>query len=109
MTRRRTNPFTPRRVHEIGIHKAEGATSLRILLQFLAEAVRVPLACGSVGTLTGIALPLSIRFYTDFTIPISACSAVLDPVAAMLIGIAVGTLPAGRAAQFDPVEALRYE
>jgi len=97
------------RIREIGIRKAIGATSREIRLQFLTEAVLMSLTGGVVGTILGLALPFSIRFLTEYRIPISGLSAIIAIVVAVLVGVIFGTLPATRAAQLDPVEALHYE
>jgi putative ABC transport system permease protein len=98
------------RIREIGIRKAVGATYREIQLQFLAEAILISLSGGIVGTLLGLALPLSVRFlFPAYTIPISPWSVVISLSTAMLVGILFGTLPATRAAQMDPVESLKYE
>ncbi|MHB1936926.1 MAG: ABC transporter permease [Acidobacteriaceae bacterium] len=98
------------RIREIGIRKAVGATYREIQLQFLAEAILISLSGGIIGTLLGLALPLSIRFiFPAYTIPISPWSVVISLSTAMLVGILFGTLPATRAAQMDPVESLKYE
>ncbi|HEY2115782.1 MAG TPA: ABC transporter permease [Candidatus Angelobacter sp.] len=97
------------RIREIGIRKAIGATSREIRLQFLTEAVLISLAGGIVGTILGLALPFSVRFLTEYRIPISGLSAIIAIVVAVLVGVIFGTVPATRAAQLDPVEALHYE
>jgi putative ABC transport system permease protein len=97
------------RIREIGIRKAVGATSHDIMLQFLAEAVMISMTGGIIGTLAGLAVPLSARFLTDYNIPISAWSVVIALTAATLVGVICGTAPAGRAAKLDPVEALKSE
>jgi putative ABC transport system permease protein len=97
------------RIKEIGIRKALGATSLEIRLQFLTEAVFLSLAGGLVGTLLGLAIPLSISLLTPYKIPISIWSAVIALGTSMLVGILFGTLPANRAARLDPVQTLKYE
>ena len=97
------------RVREIGIRKALGATYREIKLQFLAEAIIISLSGGIVGCIVGLALPLSIRFFTDYAIPISPLSVVIALGSATLVGVIFGTVPATRAAQLDPVEALKYE
>jgi putative ABC transport system permease protein len=97
------------RIREIGIRKALGATYREIKLQFLAEAVIISLAGGLIGILVGLAVPLSIRFFTDYPLPISPWSVVIALTAATLVGVLFGTVPATRAAQLDPVESLKYE
>jgi putative ABC transport system permease protein len=97
------------RIREIGIRKALGATYREIKLQFLAEAVIISLTGGIVGSIVGLALPLSIRLFTDYALPISGWSVVIALTAATVVGVVFGTVPATRAAQMDPVEALKYE
>jgi len=97
------------RTHEIGIRKAVGATRQAIRLQFLAEAVMISLSGGVIGVLAGLGLPLSIRFMTDYRIPISGLSAIVAIAVCAMVGILFGTVPAVRAAQMDPVESLRQE
>jgi putative ABC transport system permease protein len=97
------------RVREIGIRKALGATRREIKLQFLTEAVIISLTGGVVGSIVGLALPVSARIFTDFAIPITPWSVVIALGSAMLVGVIFGTVPATRAAQLDPVEALKYE
>jgi putative ABC transport system permease protein len=97
------------RIKEIGIRKALGATSLEIRMQFLTEAVFLSLAGGLVGTLLGLALPLSVSLLTPYKIPISLWSAVIALGTSVLVGVLFGTLPANRAARLDPVQTLKYE
>jgi len=97
------------RIREIGIRKALGATYREIKLQFLAEAIIISLAGGIIGTIVGLALPLSVRFFTDYHLPISVWSIFIALAAAVVVGVVFGTVPATRAAQMDPVESLKYE
>ena len=97
------------RIKEIGIRKALGATSREIRIQFLTESVFLSLAGGLVGTLLGLALPLSVRILSGLQIPISPWSAIISLVTAILVGVIFGTLPANRAAKLDPVTTLKYE
>lgn len=97
------------RIREIGIRKALGATSREIRLQFLTEAVMISLAGGAVGTLIGLMLPLSIRIFTDFSIPVPLWSIMISLGVSLGVGVIFGTVPATRAAQMDPVESLKYE
>jgi putative ABC transport system permease protein len=97
------------RIREIGIRKALGATAREIKLQFLVEAVFISLSGGVVGVALGVAVPLSVRFFTDYQLPFSWISIVVALVTSSLVGVVFGTLPATRAAQLDPVESLKYE
>jgi putative ABC transport system permease protein len=97
------------RTREIGIRKALGATYREIKLQFLAEAVIISLIGGIVGIIVGLAIPLSVRIFFGFDLPISIWSVAIALAAATTVGIFFGTMPATRAAQMDPVEALRDE
>ncbi len=97
------------RIREIGIRKAIGATKREIRYQFLTEAMFISLAGGIVGILIGLLLPLSVRWFTDYRIPISGLSAIIAVVVSSLVGVVFGTVPATRAANLDPVESLRYE
>jgi putative ABC transport system permease protein len=97
------------RTREIGIRKALGATYREIKYQFLAEAIIISLIGGVVGTVVGLALPLAVRLFSDYVIPISPWSIVVALGAAIGVGVIFGTLPATRAAQMDPVESLKYE
>jgi putative ABC transport system permease protein len=97
------------RIREIGIRKALGATYREIKLQFLTEAVLISLTGGVVGSIAGLALPLSVRFFTEYEFPISWLSVLIAMAAATAVGVVFGTVPATRAAQMDPVDALKYE
>ena len=97
------------RLKEIGIRKALGATSREIRLQFLTEAVFLSLSGGLIGTIIGMALPLTVNLLTDLKIPTSWWSAVIALATSVLVGVAFGTLPANRAAKLDPVATLKYE
>jgi len=97
------------RIREIGIRKALGATSREIRLQFLTEAVFLSLSGGLIGTLLGLAIPLSVSFLTPYKIPVSPWSAVIALGTSVLVGVLFGTLPANRAARLDPVQTLKYE
>ncbi len=97
------------RIREIGIRKAIGATNREIRYQFLSEAVLISLIGGLIGIFIGLAIPFSVRYFTEYRIPISGLSAIIAIVVSSLVGIIFGTIPASRAAQLDPVESLRYE
>jgi putative ABC transport system permease protein len=97
------------RIREIGIRKAIGATNRAIRFQFLAEAIIISLTGGIVGIVVGLAIPWSVRFLTDYRVPVPGLSAIIAIVVSTIVGIIFGTVPATRASQLDPVESLRYE
>jgi putative ABC transport system permease protein len=97
------------RIQEIGIRKAVGATNAEIQLQFLSEALLISLIGGIGGVISGLALPYSVRFLTQYRIPISGLSVIVAIFVSAVVGVVFGTVPAARAAKLDPVESLRYE
>jgi len=97
------------RTREIGVRKAVGATPSAIRAQFLTEAVLISLSGGIVGILVGLALPFSVRFITNYRVPVSGWSVIIAIAVSSFVGVLFGTAPATRAAKFDPIESLRYE
>jgi putative ABC transport system permease protein len=97
------------RIAEIGIRKAIGATNRDIRFQFLSEAILISVIGGSGGIIVGLALPLSVRIFTEYSIPISALSVIVAIVTSSLVGFLFGTAPATFAARLDPVESMRHE
>jgi len=97
------------RIREIGIRKAVGATRQDITLQFLTEAILISVTGGVVGMLIGLGLPFSVRFFTDYQLPIPLMSGFIAILVCCSVGIAFGTLPAKRAAALDPVECLKFD
>jgi putative ABC transport system permease protein len=98
------------RTREIGLRMAVGAARRDVLEQFLAEAVLISLAGGVVGIAIGVAIPLSVQFFTDeVQIPISPLSVIIAFTVSLIVGLVFGILPANRAARLNPTEALRYE
>ena len=97
------------RITEIGIRKAIGATNRDIRFQFLSEAIMISLIGGSAGVIFGLALPLSVRIFTEYRLPISVLSVVVAIVVSCSVGILFGTAPATFAAGLDPVESMRHE
>jgi len=98
------------RTREIGLRMAVGAARRDVLEQFLAEAVVISLVGGTAGILIGVAIPLSVRYFTDdVQIPISPLSIIVAFTVSLAVGLIFGLLPANRAARLNPTEALRYE
>jgi putative ABC transport system permease protein len=98
------------RTREIGLRMAVGASRREVLLQFLVEAVLISLAGGVIGIAIGLALPLSVRLLTNQVhVPISPLSVLVAFAVSFTVGVGFGLLPARRASQLNPTEALRYE
>lgn len=98
------------RTREIGLRMAVGASRRDVLLQFLVESVLISFIGGCLGIVLGLAVPLSVRFFFEQVhVPISALSVLVAFAVSAMVGIAFGLLPARRASQLNPTEALRYE
>jgi putative ABC transport system permease protein len=97
------------RTREIGVRMAVGASRRDILEQFLLEAVLISIVGGGAGILLGVAMPLTVRYLTDFIIPVSKLSIAIAFAVSGFVGLIFGLLPANRAARLNPTEALRYE
>lgn len=97
------------RTKEIGLLKAIGAKKKDILLQFLIEAIVVTLAGGIVGIVLGIVVTLIVTqiISIPFVVSIKAIALAISVSAA--VGIIFGWYPARKAAQLQPIDALRYE
>jgi putative ABC transport system permease protein len=97
------------RTREIGIRKALGATRREILLQFLVEAATLTLTGGLLGILVGLGLGEVLKQVLNLESSVPLWSAVLATAVSVGIGLAFGLYPANKAAQMDPIEALRHE
>ena len=98
------------RTREIGLRMAVGAPRHAVLEQFLTESIVISMAGGILGILVGISIPLSVRFFTDaIRVPISLTSVLVAFGVSVAVGVIFGMLPANRASQLNPTEALRYE
>ena len=96
------------RTREIGLRMAIGARRLYVLLQFLAEAVFMSVAGGVAGILIGIFVSKAISLITGWQTPISLVAVGIRFLFSAVVGI-FGFYPARKAANFDPIQALRYE
>ena len=97
------------RTGEIGLKKALGARKRRILTQFLTEAAVLTLLGGIIGVLGGIALAYIISRVSAVPVAISGVSIVIAVLFSTLIGIIFGLIPSVKAANMNPIEALRHE
>ena len=97
------------RTREIGIRQAVGATTDDIRLQFLIEALLLSIVGGLIGILVGVGGSYIFGALSDMRTVIQASSILLAFGSAAIVGAFFGYYPANRAAELDPIEALRYE
>ncbi len=97
------------RTREIGIRQAIGATPADIRMQFLTEALLLSVVGGVLGALIGIAGSWVFGYLSGMRTVVLPMSIMLAFTSAAVIGIFFGYYPANKAAQMDPIEALRYE
>lgn len=97
------------RTREIGLRKALGAKKKVIIIQFLTESILLTFTGGVLGIIVGIAASYIIARATNFPFLISPTAIILAFVVSAGIGILFGWYPARKAANLQPIEALRYE
>lgn len=97
------------RTREIGVRRALGAKRRDIILQFLVETVVLSAGGGIIGLMVGIAIPRLVSYFADMRTIITAWSLILAFGISAAIGVIFGLYPASRAANMDPIEALRHE
>ncbi len=97
------------RIREIGIRKSIGARRNDILVQFLAEAVVICQIGGIIGIILGILGGNVVAIMLSIPVVVPVDWAILGLVVCTVIGVVFGVYPAWKAANLDPVEALRYE
>ncbi len=97
------------RTREIGLRRAIGARKRQILGQFLVEAVILSELGGLIGILLGVTVPIWIGKALHLPTAVPIWSVIIGIVFCSFVGILFGLWPAVRAANLDPVEALRYE
>ena len=95
------------RTAEIGLKKAIGAKKKRIAFQFLTEAAVLTSLGGIIGVISGVGLAELISNMMQIPVAISAPAILISVVFSMLIGIIFGLVPAVKAANLNPIEALR--
>ena len=97
------------RTKEIGLRMSVGARGIAILSQFLIEAAILSIAGGVIGVLLGIGAAYAVKVAANMPIFIQWWSIVMSFGVCTFIGIFFGWYPAKKAANMDPIEALRYE
>ena len=97
------------RTREIGLRMAVGARGMDILLQFLIEAILISLTGGIIGIMTGWGISSLVTIVFHFPASIPLWSVCVSFIVCTCIGVLFGYLPARRAANLDPIEAIRHE
>lgn len=97
------------RTQEIGLKKAIGARKSRILGQFLTEAAVLTSFGGIIGVIAGAILAQVISYVTTTPVAISVPAAIIAVLFSMIIGIVFGVFPSYKAANLNPIDALRHE
>lgn len=97
------------RYREIGVRMAVGAQKRDIELQFLTEALAISVTGGVIGIILGMAFSTVIEMSAEIATIVTPGSIIISFGVALLIGVIFGYFPAKRAAQQDPVHALRHE
>ena len=97
------------RIKEIGVRRSLGANRQDIILQFLFEAVFISLIGGIIGVLLGVFAASTIASYAEIPTIVSPWSIILSFGVAATVGLVFGIFPAQKAAQQDPIKALRSD
>lgn len=97
------------RTREIGIRRALGAKKRDIVGQFLIETILLSGAGGLLGVVLGLAVPMAISHFAEMVTIVQFWAPTIAFSISVLIGVLFGIYPAFRAAEMNPVEALRHE
>ena len=97
------------RTREIGLRMSIGAKGIDILAQFLIESILISVTGGLIGVVFGVGAALVVNGVAHFPIFIQPWSVVLSFAVCTVTGVFFGWYPAKKAAQLDPIEAIRYE
>lgn len=97
------------RTKEIGLRMSVGARGIDILAQFLIEAILISITGGLIGVIVGCGASFAVKWIAHWPIFIQPWSIVLSFAVCTITGVFFGWYPAKKAADLDPIEALRYE
>ncbi|MDD2402815.1 MAG: FtsX-like permease family protein, partial [Clostridia bacterium] len=97
------------RTREIGIRKALGAKRKNIMYQFLAESIFLSVSGGIIGIILGIGTSKLISTLAGWSTVVSPMSIMVSFLFALGVGVFFGVFPAYKAAELDPIVALRHE
>ncbi len=97
------------RTREIGLRMSIGAKGIDILAQFLIESILISVTGGLIGVVFGVGAALVVNGVAHFPIFIQPWNVILSFAVCTVTGVFFGWYPAKKAAQLDPIEAIRYE
>lgn len=97
------------RTREIGLRMSVGARGVDILSQFLIEAILISITGGVIGVMIGIGASFAVKTLAHWPIYIQPWSVALSFAVCTVTGVFFGWYPAKKAADLDPIEAIRYE
>lgn len=97
------------RTREIGLRMSVGARGIDILNQFLIEAILLSVTGGVIGVLLGVGISVMLQQLLHISTRIESWSIIMSFAVCTLTGVFFGWYPAKKAAQLDPIEAIRYE
>lgn len=97
------------RTREIGIRMAVGAKGRHVLMQFMIEAIFIGILGGVIGILLGIFASIMVADFAGWPITITVFSILLSSIFSVAVGVFFGWYPARKAANLNPIDALRYE
>jgi macrolide transport system ATP-binding/permease protein len=97
------------RTKEIGLRKAIGARKMDIIRQFLIESVMMTVCGGFLGVALGVGSAVSLAMFAGWATKIAPSAVILSSVFSIVVGLVFGIWPARKAAELNPIEALRYE
>lgn len=97
------------RTREIGLRMSVGARGIDILNQFLIEAILLSVTGGLIGVLLGLGASYAVKIFVHWPIAIELWTIIMSFAVCTFTGVFFGWYPAKKAAQLDPIEALRYE
>jgi putative ABC transport system permease protein len=97
------------RTREIGLRMSVGARGIDILSQFLIEAILISITGGIIGVIIGVGASLGVKVLAHWPIYIQPWSVMLSFAVCTVTGVFFGWYPAKKAADLDPIEAIRYE
>ena len=97
------------RTREIGLRMSVGARGIDILSQFLIEAIMISVTGGLIGVVLGFSLSMLIKMGAGWPVTVELWTVILSFAVCTVTGVFFGWYPAKKAANLDPIEAIRYE